>query len=116
MAGDATIGVYVTNAQLRVLLEEAHQAGKMTPALAEVVLKIARGFFSRHGTPYKFLSVDDFTQEAVVRLLEKYKKVKPDGNPFSYLTRHCQYVLMEMTHRHTKEMKLLDDLKQRAYN
>lgn len=48
--------------------------------------------------------------------MEKYKKVKPDGNPFSYLTRHCQYVLMEMTNRHAKDMKFLDDLKRRTYN
>jgi hypothetical protein len=106
----------LTPQQLRLLLQEAHQAGRMTPALAEVFLKIAKGYFSRHGASYKFLSVDDFSQEAIVQLLEKYKKVDPNKNPFCYLTRHCQYVLMEMTNRHAKEEKFLDDLKQRAYN
>jgi len=88
----------------------------MTPDLADAFLKIARGYFIRYGAPYGFLSVDDFTQEATVRLLKKYKKVRPDGNPFSYLTRHCQYVLMEMTNEHAKDTKFLDDLKHRAYN
>jgi len=106
--------VYITNAQLRVLLEEAHQAGKLTPDLAEAFVKIARGYFSRHGVHYRFVSVDDFVQQATLRLLEKFQKIDPDRNPFNYLTRHCQFVLMEITNSHARHQRILDGLKQRA--
>jgi hypothetical protein len=96
--------MYVENFQLHALLSECHVVETVTPAMLDAFLLIAHGYYRRYGYG---VTEEEFCQECVVRLLERFRGIRAEGNLFAYLTRLCGYVLLDFVGMKEREKRNL---------
>jgi hypothetical protein len=86
----STKGHYVKNADLLPAFHEAKALNKLTPKLAEMLMKIAERY-SYHPWFVGFSYREDMVAFAIVNLCANWHKFNPEksSNPFSYYTTAC---------------------------
>ncbi|QJW93268.1 hypothetical protein FTUN_0773 [Frigoriglobus tundricola] len=99
--------MYLTKEALRGLVEECQRERTITPSMFAAFVKIAKYVYTTLNVPY-LIDLDDFIQEACMRLMKWLYKIRPEDNVFSYLTELCRLAGCEMRERAFAHERMID--------
>lgn len=104
--GSVKRGWYTSNAEVKYEVAQMHATGRMSERLVAIVYEIADGIYGKMRTAEKMrFECDDFRQECVIALLDKYRQVRPTGNCFAYITEMVRIVGWNMSSAQNSEAK-----------